>query len=154
MLTIPLSNSDRIVFVDDEDFPLLSRITWMLDAEGYVRNGNIRIHRLIMGLPHLCDHRDRNKLNNQKHNLRAAGRQQNAMNTPPRKNNASGFKGVCRSSRGAGWVAQINKTVGGKLEHYHLGTFSSPESAARVYDAKASELFGEFAYLNFGGINA
>lgn len=31
----------------------------------------------------------------------------------------------------------------------YIGRYSDPEDAARAYDAKAIELFGEFARLNF-----
>lgn len=34
-------------------------------------------------------------------------------------------------------------------KHNWIGVFDSEEDAARAYDAKAKELWGEFAYLNF-----
>lgn len=56
-----------------------------------------------------------------------------------------GFKGLVRMRVGKPWRAQIR--VRGKL--LYLGTFETKEDAARAYDAKALELFGEFARLNF-----
>ncbi len=32
---------------------------------------------------------------------------------------------------------------------YYLGRYATAEEAARAYDAKARELFGGYAYLNF-----
>jgi hypothetical protein len=40
------------------------------------------------------------------------------------------------------------RTIGGGSGR-HIGYFSSEEAAAHAYDAKAVELFGEFAHLNF-----
>ena len=148
MKIIPLTNSDKLALVDDEDYPLLSRITWSLGTDGYARCSKCRMHQLIMGFLDLVDHRNLNRLDNQKHNLRAANFQQNAWNSPPRKNNKSGLKGVCES-RGK-WVAQIQTARNGISRHYNLGYYSSKEEVARVYDKKAKELFGEnLPILNF-----
>lgn len=61
--------------VDDDDFALLSQYRWY-ENEGYAityyKGKRIRMHRLIMGVPDGVDvdHRDTDKLNNQKSNLR------------------------------------------------------------------------------------
>ena len=62
-----------------------------------------------------------------------------------RKNNTSGFRGVYFTKRANKWIAAIEKDK----KKYHLGHYDTPEEAARAYDAKAKELFGEFARLNF-----
>jgi hypothetical protein len=59
--------------------------------------------------------------------------------------NKSGYKGVRLEGRTGRWKAGIK--VKGK-ERY-LGTFGEPSEAAIAYDKAASELFGEFAVLNF-----
>lgn len=50
--------------------------------------------------------------------------------------------------RGESWRAYLYNGP----KRLRLGTFSSPEDAARAYDAKAAEVFGDFARLNFGGV--
>ena len=74
-----------------------------------------------------------------KENLRICNKQQNAVNTGLRKDNKSGFKGVFKYSKNR-WKARFD----GK----HLGSFSSPEEAAMLYDKKLVEKFGEFARTN------
>jgi len=51
---------------------------------------------------------------------------------------------VSRDRRLEKWRAQIWHNG----RHHYLGLFASEDAAARAYNAKARELFGEFAYLN------
>lgn len=90
------------------------------------------------------DHKDQNVRNNRWLNLRAASHAQNGAN----KSSYSklGLKGVTRVRSENRYAAKI--TVGGR--GIYLGYFSSAEAAARAYDAKAREVFGEFACTNYG----
>lgn len=87
------------------------------------------------------DHVNGIRDDNRAKNLREASPQQNNFNQKTPVTNTSGYKGVSWNKRDQNWEAsiQINR------KHIHLGRFSTPESAALVYAAKASELFGEFA---------
>lgn len=64
---------------------------------------------------------------------------------PPR-NNTSGYVGVTLDSRSYKWRAQIkdkdNKAC-------FIGRFDDKEEAARAYDKKAREMFGDNARVNF-----
>jgi len=89
------------------------------------------------------DHINRNKLDNRRSNLRIVTTSQNVVNCPPRKNNTSGYRGV--SKKGNMWIAQIEK---GDKKIFQE-SYTTPEQAAKAYDRKIKEVFGEFAYLNF-----
>lgn len=93
----------------------------------------------------IADHKNQNKRDNRRSNLRPATYSENGANRGLHRNNTSGFKGVCWNAGTKSWKAQI-RCLG---EHYYLGLFAAAEEAARAYDAKALELFGEFAHLNF-----
>jgi len=102
------------------------------------------MHNLIMGTK-LVDHKNGNGLDNQKNNLRNCTNQQNHMNRRPKKNCTSKFKGVCRFKKDLKWTAVIKFN----RKQIYIGIFGNEEDAAKAYDKKAKELFGEFAYLNF-----
>lgn len=88
------------------------------------------------------DHINRNKLDNTYANLRWSTRSSNMSNRESR-NKASGLKGVHRTASGK-WQAMIwheGKNMG-------LGSFDTCREAAEVYNTKALELKGEFAYQN------
>lgn len=145
MKLIPLTNSKLYAKVDDDDFLYLTKTKWA-HKNGYaVTSGSSQIfmHRIILKTPKglITDHKDHDRLNNQKANIRICTHAQNVMNR--RTKPPSGFKGVCLQ-RGK-WASHIKKD--GK--HIWLGLFSSKEEAAITYDKAAIKYFGEFAKLNF-----
>lgn len=146
----------RIAFVDDEDYALVNQYSWSAGISRYAertvheKDGTQwtqRMHTLIMDLPEgmEVDHRDRNGLNNQRHNMRAATRWQNAANmVMPQGENGSGYRGVDQLPSGR-WRVKISCN----MRVQHVGVFDTAEEAARAYDTAAKELHGEFAILNF-----
>lgn len=158
---IPLTRG-YVALVDDEDYLFLVRFKWsvLLRKDGGVaaaRHGlyvdgrvyNVMMHRLIMAAPEgeAIDHRDGNPLNNQRSNLRFANAKQNAANT--RAVAGKEFKGVHRASQRS-YLAQIRD--GDRT--FYLGSYDTPEQAARVYDAARVRMSGEFAWTNFPDIEA
>ncbi|EJR71449.1 hypothetical protein IK7_06221 [Bacillus cereus VD156] len=61
----------------------------------------------------------------------------------PRRKNKIGFRGVSKSNK------KYTARIIFKRQHIYLGVFGTSEEAARAYDKKAIELFGDKAVLNF-----
>lgn len=93
----------------------------------------------------LVDHINGNGLDNRRANLRLASHAQNHANSQKRKGKSSPYKGVSWSRSGAKWMATIRSA--GKTTY--LGVFTNPIEAAKAYDRAASEIYGEFARVNF-----
>ena len=91
----------------------------------------------------LIDHIDRDKLNNCITNLRFVTRSQNCMNRPKQSNSTSNYKGIYRRKDNK-WRAVIHKDS----IAIHLGCYDTEEKAAHAYNRRASEIFGEYAFLN------
>jgi len=85
------------------------------------------------------DHINRIKDDNNISNLRLAKHTETCANDTIKKNNKSGFKGVCKVRYG--WRADI--TYKGK--RLHIGNFKTVEEAHEAHVKKENELKGEFS---------
>jgi hypothetical protein len=145
-----------VAYVSEEDADL-AQLCWYLNANGYfmryVAGGGranakqTTLHETVLSRmssrPAGClgDHRNRDKADNRRENLRWATTLQSACNAV-RKPGNTGFKGVHQLKR---CPSRYEARVGGK----YLGLFDSAEAAARAYDAAARQRHGEYAQLNF-----
>lgn len=105
----------------------------------------VKLHQLLMPDAEMVDHDNGDRLDNRSANLRRCTAQQNAFNRTAVAAGTSKFKGVSWDSSREKWISSIQHN--GKTKH--IGRFDSEDGAAKAYDAKAAELFGEFAKLNF-----
>lgn len=97
-MEVALVNGRGIALVDDEDARLVEGLRWYLHSGGYAcgPGGTVLMHRLIMGEPSgPVDHRDGNRLNNRRSNLRVTDYSLNAFNrSKVDKRSKSGVPGV------------------------------------------------------------
>jgi len=154
-----LLNSRKGVFaavVDDADYAWLSQYRWNVL---FGRNTNyavryeqiagkrqvVYMHRMLVVGADLVDHEDRDGLNNQRHNLRPATYSTNGANSRQRQGAYSKYRGVRFEKRTGKWYAVMRF----QRSRIHVGTFFDEIEAAKAYDTKARQLFGEFAKTNF-----
>jgi hypothetical protein len=149
MKQIPLWNSDgAFALCDDRDHPWLSQWRWRVDDEGYAQTslGGARVfmHSMLITVPGGCviDHRNRNRIDNRRENLRIASARENAANLSRRTGAREQFVGVRQTASGK-WQARVGE------RGRHIGVFENAEEAARARDAAALVEYGEFATLNF-----
>lgn len=145
----------KFTIVDSSDFKYLNTVKWFYLNPGYAAR-TIRLkgnkfkkqlmHRLIMNAPNglEVDHKNGNKLDNRRSNLRLCTKAENHRNRGLQKSNTSGYKGVCWSKRNKKWIARI--AFNGK--RYDLGYFSDIRKAAQAYNNAAKKYHKEFAKLN------
>jgi hypothetical protein len=137
-------------YVDAEDIDKISDRTWTIANGGYPCakffgiKEKISLHNFIMGVNDsnvFVDHKDRDKMNNRKSNLRICTRAENALNYGTKSNNTSGFTGVYLIKRSNKWQAIITKNK----KVYHLGCFDNYHDAVIARFEAEQKLYGEFA---------
>lgn len=152
---------NQYALVDEEDFDFINQFRWQAiykpNSNYFIAtkadkriNGKQRhtyMHRLIMNAPTGLDidHINHDGLDNRKCNLRLCTKKENRMNIK-KKESRWGYKGIdFRDSNKNKWIAQIKFNK----KSIYIGCYPDKISAAKAYDEKAKELFGEFAHLNF-----
>jgi ParB/RepB/Spo0J family partition protein len=166
-MELPLTK-DLVAIVDGDDFESLSKWKWtasqtkkdgskpyalrtVIEAPG--EKHHLYLHRAIWEMHNgpvpqgkQIDHANGDCLDNRKANLRLCDQSQNNANQVKTRG-LSKYKGVTWNEECGKWQGQIQKDN----EHESLGLFDSEEEAAKAYDERARELFGEFARTNFHG---
>ncbi len=159
MKYIPLTQG-KFAIVDDEDYEWLNQWKWCVSKQ---KNGDyyavrrtrkeegpnskwILMHRQILKaqLGEQIDHRNHCGFDNRRNNLRFCTNSQNQHNRVPQIG-TSKYKGVCWQKVAKKWLSQIKHNN----NRIYLGCFENEKDAARAYDAKSRELYGEFAGTNF-----
>ena len=139
--------NDKSTLIDIDLYKLVKDDHWTFSTDGYAisssgRFKNKRLHRVIMGcendLDIIIDHIDRDKLNNQRSNLRIVTNHENSMNQSKRKNNKSGIIGVCWWNRDQNWLAQIKYNY----KRYFLGYYDKFEDAVKARLNAELQYFG------------
>ena len=112
------------------------KITYM---HHYLMN---KINNIIINKGEIIDHINRIRHDNRMENLRINTIQGNAHNKAKKANSTSQYIGVWK--KGDKWCSMISKN----RKKYNLGIFKEEIDAAKAYNAKAIELYGDFANLN------
>jgi len=150
----------KVAIVDPEDYARLVKYKWHLAKSptgSYAvrwqrlqnKNARIRIwmHRQVIHIPgHMvCDHINRNGLDNRKANLRPATVSQNLCNRPKTKTKTrSKYKGLEWERIQRKWKIRIQLNY----RKIYLGSFVSEINAAKAYDHAAKKYHREFAVFN------
>ena len=156
MKRIPLTQGKEAL-VDDCDFDWLMQWNWNACRNGktfYARRTeyqggqhtvlmHVEIARQIAIEAGQIDHRNRNGLDNRRHNLRAANASQNAANQVRYENNTSGITGVYWVKASQEWRVK----VGFHNRSIHGGYFPTREAAKRARNDLAKSLHGDYAVL-------
>ena len=151
MRTIQANNRpDKVILVSDCDYEYLAQFKWNYresDTGITIRRKTYRksivMWREIMGFPVGLDvdHRNHDRLDNRRENLRVSTRSQNQANRSLNKRGTrTNIKGV-RLLRG-----KYEVTIGKDGKDIYVGRFDTVETAKLAYRAIAALYHGEFAY--------
>lgn len=131
---------------DTDDWEELKRFFWIESARGYIvsqANGDMRFHRVIMNPDDsmVVDHKNRNKLDNRKSNLRMVTQRINIINSGMKNTNKSGHAGVWFNRKTNRYQAFITANY----KKIHLGCFltyaeavDAREKAENIYFTKVA----------------
>ncbi len=147
MRTIILHRGEECL-VSDNDFKKLSRYRWYRQTNGYVARyagrgrgfSPVRMHREILGAKNgdVCDHKNGNRLDNRRSNIRVCSFSENTYNRSPSVRNKSGYVGVHYDKARGKWQARIhikNKTI-------ILGRFENKEEAVQARKKAEKKYYG------------
>lgn len=141
-----IKGKGKFALVDDEYYEEFSKYKWFLHTGGYAYKGNDKktyMHREIMENPEgrIIDHKNHNKLDNRKENLRVCTHYQNNVNRTPRSTK-SGFAGVWKNAKCSTYQVVIRANG---VRRY-IGSYKTMDEALIAREKAVKSFHGEFAY--------
>lgn len=146
------NTGDKILF-DKEDYDKIKGYCWRIDRYGYVvasayntmtgrYNKILKMHQFLMPSEsgNVVDHKNGQKYDNQKSNLRICTQKNNAKNHRIYKNNTSGVSGVRWNAKNKNWRVFIG--------NINIGSFKDWDAAVAARKAAEEQYFGEYSYDN------
>lgn len=143
--------NDTPFYFDSEDLSVVQSRSWYKDKDGYLVHSYfycdqrrfVRFHRLVIKAPpdKTVDHKNLNRADNRKKNLRVCERAENDRNRGVYATNTSGITGVHYDCKRAKWVASITYNS----KRVFIGRYEYKEDAIMARLTKEVELFKEFA---------
>jgi hypothetical protein len=135
------------ILVDYEDFEKVKRYSWCISKTGYpVANIGykvIKLHRYILNIDDpkvIIDHKNRNRLDNRRKNLRICNVQENARNTTVSKSNQTGYLGISKTAQG-----KYRARIMVNRKEIRLGHYDNLEDAIRARKEAEKLYFKDFA---------
>ncbi len=118
-----INGANKFAIIDEEDYKIVGNYKWYLSDQGYalstIKGKNIRMHKLIMNTPSdmVTDHKNHNRLDNRRINLRIVTQKENARN----RGNSMGY---CYDKSRGKWLV----TYKGK----YFGRYNTEEEAKKA----------------------
>ncbi len=152
---------NKLFKISKTDYPMIMDYKWYLNSNGYpytFGKGSINfgkrgktLHKFLFRKQriekgYVIDHINRNKLDNRRENLRIITQKENSYNRTKNSNSNNTYKGVKLDKKTLGTYKAIVTKDNIK---YEIKDIPDEESAAKIYDMMAEELFGEYAGKNF-----
>lgn len=160
------TSKGELFYVDACDYPMIKDICWHVHIQKirhedgtigeykYITGRDLKsgkdvvLSRYLMGIDDddsvVIDHWNGNTFDNRRQNLRICTQAENCQNKRLSNLTSTKIKGVTYDKESNKYIARI----GYKYRRYFLGRFDCLYDAAKAYNDKALELFGEFAKLN------
>lgn len=153
--------------VDDDDYDRVNSFKWraIKNSSGSVhaarmgqkrnKQKNIKMHRFILNAPkgRFVDHINYDCLDNRRKNLRLCTPHESSYHRRAKPNSSSKYKGVFwekgKIYKGKQYLGKWQAQIKHNYKAIYIGRYDSEIEAAKAYDKKARELYGEFAELNF-----
>jgi len=129
---------NKFAIVDDEDYEKVSKNKWSYSSNGYVVRGKpqISLHRFVMHAKkgQQIDHKNRNKLDNRKENLRFCNTKQNHWNDISKT-------GVHFRPNRNSWIVRM--MINGKRKY--IGYFANKKLALDARKQASLKYYKEFS---------